>query len=186
MVSCGRRIVGTAKGFYWRQKFIVIFSKFEKTTTLTTVFNFTRTLGIFHQKKIVFQLLSIIDTIYGNAWGEPALWVTDFSYHWCVVYLFSEGFWDDSSCWMYVLKKVNQVVQRDFNCKLSSWTRGGVAKQGTRMVCLYYVLYWFPSRDRENLQIKYHINWSCFPFYAQLANDILLIKNIISDTPRHI
>ena len=36
-----------------------------------------------------------------------------------------------------VFKKANQIVQRYFNCKLSSWTRGGVAKQGTRMVCLY-------------------------------------------------
>ena len=59
---------------------------------LTTVFNFTRPLGVSHQKKIVFRLPSIIDTIYGNAWGEPALRVTVFSYHWRVVYLFSEGF----------------------------------------------------------------------------------------------
>ena len=68
---------------------------------------------------------------------------------------------------MYVFKKVNQVAQRDFKCKLSSWARGGLAKQGTWMVCLYYVLYWFPSRDPANLQIKYRINWSCFPFYVQ-------------------
>ena len=40
-----------------------------------------------------------------------------------------------------VFKKANEIVQRDFNCKLSSWTRGGVAKQGTRMACLYYVFY---------------------------------------------
>ena len=82
--------------------------------------------------------------------------------------------------------KANEIVQRDFNCKLSSWTRGGVAKQGTRMVCLYYVLYWFPSRDPANFLIKYRINWSFFPLYVQLANDILLIKNKISNTPRHI
>ena len=85
-----------------------------------------------------------------------------------------------------VFIKANEIVQRDFNCKLSSWTRGGVAKQGTRMVCLYYVLYWFPSRDPANFQIKYRINWSFFPLYVQLANDILLIKNKISNTPRHI
>ena len=61
---------------------------------VTTVFNFTRPWGVFHQKKIVFRLPSIIDTIYGNAWGEPALAlrVTVFSYRWRVVYLFSEGF----------------------------------------------------------------------------------------------
>ena len=34
--------------------------------TITTVFNFTRPLGVFHQKKTVFRLPSIIDTIYGN------------------------------------------------------------------------------------------------------------------------
>ena len=45
----------------------------------TTVFNFTRPLGVFHQKKIMFRLPSIIDTIYGNVWGEPALRVTVFS-----------------------------------------------------------------------------------------------------------
>ena len=38
-----------------------------------------RPLGVFHQKKIVFRLPSIIDTIYGNAGGEPALRVTVFS-----------------------------------------------------------------------------------------------------------
>ena len=38
---------------------------------------------------------------------------------------------------MYIFKKVNQVVQRDFNRKLSSWTRGGQTKQGTWMVFLY-------------------------------------------------
>ena len=81
-----------------------------------------------------------------------------------------------------VFKKANQIVQRNFNCELSSLTRGGVAKQGTRMVCLYYVLYWFPSRDPANFQMKYRINWSCFPFYVQLTNDILLIKNKISNT----
>ena len=53
---------------------------------ITTVFDFTRPLGVFHQKKIVFWLPSIIDTIYGNAL------VTVFSYRWHVVYLFSEGF----------------------------------------------------------------------------------------------
>ena len=68
---------------------------------------------------------------------------------------------------MYVFKKVNRFIHRDFKCKLSSWTRGGVAKQGTWMVCLYYVLYRFPSRDPANSQIKYRINWSCFPFYVQ-------------------
>ena len=87
---------------------------------------------------------------------------------------------------MYVFNKVNQAIQRDFNCKLCSWTRDGVAKQGTWMVCLHYVLYWFSSSDPANLRIKYRISWSCFPFYVQLANDILLIKNIISNTPRHI
>ena len=56
---------------------------------LTTVFNFTRPLGVSHQKKIVFRLPSIIDTICGNA---LALRVTVFSYRWRVVYLFSEGF----------------------------------------------------------------------------------------------
>ena len=35
--------------------------------TVNTVFNFTRPLAVFHQKKIVFRLPSIIDTIYGNA-----------------------------------------------------------------------------------------------------------------------
>ena len=42
----------------------------------------------------MFRLPSIIDTIYGNAGGEPALRVTVFSYRyrWRVVYLFSEGF----------------------------------------------------------------------------------------------
>ena len=39
----------------------------------------------FCQKKIVFRLPSIIDTIYGNA-------CTVFSYRWRVVYLFLEGF----------------------------------------------------------------------------------------------
>ena len=34
---------------------------------VTTVFDFTRPLGVFHEKKIVFWLPSIIDTIYGNA-----------------------------------------------------------------------------------------------------------------------
>ena len=34
---------------------------------VTTVFDFTRPLGVFHQKKIVFRLPSIIDTICGNA-----------------------------------------------------------------------------------------------------------------------
>ena len=33
---------------------------------LTTVFDFMRPLGVFHQNKIVFRLPSIIDTIYGN------------------------------------------------------------------------------------------------------------------------
>ena len=33
----------------------------------TTVFDFTQPLGVFHQKKIVFRLSSVIDTIYGNA-----------------------------------------------------------------------------------------------------------------------
>ena len=33
----------------------------------TTVFDFTRPLGVFHQKKIVFRLPSIIDSIYGNS-----------------------------------------------------------------------------------------------------------------------
>ena len=119
-------------------------------------------------------------------WGE----LTVFSYRWRVVHLFSEGFRVQDIATILragcMFLKVNQVVQRDFNCKLSSWSRGGVAKQGTWMVCLYYVLYWFPSRDPANLQIKYHINWSCFPFYVQLANDFLLIENIISNTPRHI
>ena len=45
-----------------------------------------RPLGVFHEKKTVFWLPSIIDTIYGNAGGEPALC------RWRVVYLFSEGF----------------------------------------------------------------------------------------------
>ena len=40
----------------------------------------------------MFRLPSIIDTIYGNALGEPALRVAVFSYRWRVVYLFSEGF----------------------------------------------------------------------------------------------
>ena len=40
----------------------------------------------------MFWLPSIIDTIYGNARGDPALRVTIFSYRWRVVYLFSEGF----------------------------------------------------------------------------------------------
>ena len=67
----------------------------KPTETLATqaIFDFTRPLGVFHQKKIVFRLPSIIDTIYGNAWGEPALRVTVFSYRWRVVYLFSEGFY---------------------------------------------------------------------------------------------
>ena len=60
---------------------------------LTTVFDFMRPLGVFHQNKIVFRLPSIIDTIYGNVWGEPALRVTVFSYRWRVIYLFSEGFY---------------------------------------------------------------------------------------------
>ena len=42
-------------------------------------------------------------------------------------------------------------------------------------------VYWFSSRDPANSQIKYLINWSFFPFYIQLANDILLIKNIITN-----
>ena len=37
------------------------------SSTITIVFDFTRPLGLFHQKKIVFRLPSIIDTIYGNA-----------------------------------------------------------------------------------------------------------------------
>ena len=40
---------------------------------------------------------------------------------------------------MYVFKKVNQVVQRDFNCKLSSRTYGGVAKQVENKALGWYV-----------------------------------------------
>ena len=43
---------------------------------VSTVFDFTRPLGVFHQKKIVFRLPSIVDTIYGNVLGERALRVT--------------------------------------------------------------------------------------------------------------
>ena len=68
-----------------------------------------------------------------------------------------------------LFKKINQVVQRDFNCKLPSWTRGGVAKQGTWMVCLYYVLYWSPSRDPANLQIKYRIKSIMLPFLCPVS-----------------
>ena len=46
-----------------------------------------RPLGVFHQKKIVFRLPSIIDTLYGNASGKPTLRVTVFSYRWRVVRL---------------------------------------------------------------------------------------------------
>ena len=45
-----------------------------------------RPLGVLHQKKIMFRLPSIIDTIYGMRR------VTVFSYRWRVVYLFSEEF----------------------------------------------------------------------------------------------
>ena len=34
--------------------------------------------------------------------------------------IYSTRYCDDSSCWMYVFEKVNQVVQRDFNCELYS------------------------------------------------------------------
>ena len=35
--------------------------------------------------------------------------------------IYSKRYCDDSSCWMYVFgKKLDQAVQRDFNCKLSS------------------------------------------------------------------
>ena len=55
-------------------------------------FRFYATTVVFHQKKILFWLPSIIDTMYGNARGEPALRVTVFSYRGRVVYSFSEGF----------------------------------------------------------------------------------------------
>ena len=61
--------------------------------SVTTVFDFTRPLRVFHQKQTVFRLPSTIDNIHGNARGEPALRVTVFSYRWRVVYfIFSEGF----------------------------------------------------------------------------------------------
>ena len=73
-------------------------------------------------------------------WGKPALRVNGFQLS-MACSLFSEGFRvQDMATILHVgctfLKKVNQVLQRDFNCKLSSWTRDGVAKQGTWMVCL--------------------------------------------------
>ena len=75
--------------------------------------------GFFIKRKLCLAAVSH-DTIYGNACGKPALRVKFFSYHWCVVYLFSEGFRvKDIATILYVeytfLKKVNQVVQRDFN-----------------------------------------------------------------------
>ena len=55
--------------------------------------------------------------------ASPALRITVFSYRWRVVYLFSEGFTvQDIATILHVgctfLKKINQVVQSDFNCKL--------------------------------------------------------------------
>ena len=84
---------------------------------------------------------------------------------------------------MCVFKKANEVVKRDFNGKLSSWTRGGL--QNKALGWYVYIMYFtdfLRARDPANLQIKYRINWSCFPFYVQLENDILLIKNIISNS----
>ena len=92
-------------------------------------FRFYATFGGFHQKKIVFRLPSVIDTIYGNLCMRRAGFASNgFQLsRACSLYIFgriwSTRYCDDSSCWTYVIKKVNQVVQRDFNCRLSSWTR---------------------------------------------------------------
>ena len=75
-------------------------------------------------------------------------------YRWrvCSLFIFGRFRVQDIATILHVgctfLKKVNQVVQRDFKCKLSFWTRGGVAKQGTWMVCLYTIYILLISFER--------------------------------------
>ena len=75
--------------------------------------------------------------------ASPALRVTVFSYRWRVVYLFSEGFRvQDIATILHVgCTFFNQSRLIKLYRATSTVNYGGVAKQGTWMVCLYYVLY---------------------------------------------
>ena len=152
---------------------------------VTAVFDFTRPLGVFHQKKIVFRLPSIIDTIYGNLCLRRAVFASNgfqLSLACSSLFIFgriwSTRYCNDSSCWMYVFKKLIKLYRETSTVNYPA-ERGRRSKTGhlDGMFILCTLLISFERSGKLTNKIPYQL--IMFPFLCPVSKWHFTHKNII-------